>query len=163
MATTKYVSWLDKLPKPSTESYQIEPGNANARTPMDSGAAKQRRLHRNPPDKFSMVWDMSQQQYELFEGFVQYGLNSGAEWFIMRHWVGVGFVYGTFRFSESPQYNVQNVGPTDFKVSATLERRDKKLISKAAYDVLAENSDFGIISDRLHKYINNTLVTTGRW
>ena len=161
------VAWPSRLPLPTTANYQIKPGSAVRRTEMSSGAPKTRRVFREPLDVFTVTWDMSQLQFSMFEYFFNREIFEGQAWFTMIHYVGVGLVEGTFRFNnpDSP-YSATNFGTHDFKVTATLERQTKVLLSEGQYILLRDGIGTSVLknSDRLYNYVFTHLPSpSGEW
>jgi hypothetical protein len=155
------------LPLPSTESYQFNPRSGLKRTEMSSGAARHRRVHRAAPDVFSMIWDMSSDELSVFEAFFNYDIEDGVKWFKMKHHTPRGMVDGDFRFvnPEEP-YKVRNIGSYDFKVTASLERRNRILASFNGYVALTKYAkvDIEAVSSKLHTHLHDTLTQSeGEW
>lgn len=64
------ITWPLSLPQQTVLPYAESGGVMLLRTPMDKGAAKQRRTGTRP-DKLSLAWKMSGAQLVVFESFVK--------------------------------------------------------------------------------------------
>jgi hypothetical protein len=82
--------WPATLPKPSMPDYSIKFGKAVIRTEVESGPARQRRRYTQVPSIISVRFDMTIEQFGIFEKFWEEELLDGERWFQIPLVNGVG-------------------------------------------------------------------------
>lgn len=132
--TTQLVCWPDRLPFPSVQ-YSYQPKASYVRTDMDAGRPRVRRRFLKTPTTVALQWSLTQEQLELFEGFVFHDLLGGIAWFVMPIANGRGINRVKVRFSQpdSP-YQVSLVAPDrEWTVTAQAETMGMPVLSADAY------------------------------
>jgi len=154
------------LPQPRASGYGIQPVTPYARTDMDNGSARQRRRFTSTPSHVSVMWRFHDAQLVLFEGFLAYEINLGADWFSVGLRNGMGINYVQARFMDDPPYKAAiSDSRAWFDVTATLEVKALPLASRDQYDVLKTytESEIAAMSDPLHAFIHVSLPGPSRW
>jgi len=124
--------WPGILPAPLSEGYQVQPQSAIARTDMETGAARTRRLTTSPIDQHTVsihlrdLWSV-----EIFRAFWKHKLQEGAAWFQIRLPYGTGFPYVEARFIEPYQLSKQD---KFYRLQGRLEVRNPPCMSEAELD-----------------------------
>lgn len=128
MAVT--IDYPAQLPPPQRRGYGINHVSPMMRTPMASGRARQRRLYTSVPSIVDVVWQFSEQQAQIFEGWFRWILSDGAEPFNARLRTPVGLRAYECRFAE--MYDGPNlVGVDRWEFSAQLEILERQTIDAA--------------------------------
>ena len=163
--------WLNALPAPLVQNYSIKPQSSFKRTSITSGSSENVFQNYDVPTIFTMSWNMTNEQFSLFQAFYQYNLNDGQSWFYMDHAEGIGFVRGEFRFIKPGEpYIARYLSHEYFQVNAELERRTKKLMYGDTYNIITCQDEtikdlvFDDAYNRLHIYLHETLPSSdGAW
>lgn len=92
-----------KVPYPVRDSFSEGYASEFSRTRMDDGQFRLTRTVDSQPMKNTLTWELSWEQLSMFEGWIEYELNGGANWFDMQ----VGPLAPTFRylFINAPEFN----------------------------------------------------------
>lgn len=151
------------LPKPMRDDYGIQPGEAVARTPMESGMARQRRRYMDVPATIPVVWKLTNGQMGLFDSWYVRKAREGASFFTIELLSPLGMSAHEARFKKP--YKAEPISGLYWKVTAELEIRNRPVLSEEALDVaLAEDTD-GLIAaiDGVHALVHTTLPGAGGW
>lgn len=130
------LDWPSMLPNMLLDSHALKPMPLVARTDMDQGAARQRRRSTATPTDvtFSLVLDATQMQ--AFEAWTDYRAGYGAAWFNVPLRMPTGLVSCEARFKGESEYKL--LKRDLWRVSGTLEVRDRPMISDAALQSLLD-------------------------
>lgn len=90
------------------------------RTEMDSGRVRQRKRFTSAIRTVPVRWTLTDAQWALFQGILEYKLNQGADWFTITLPTGNGMQSCTARFV-SGSWNAKHVPVMYWDVTATLE------------------------------------------
>lgn len=116
------------LPSVMMSEYGFKPGNAVARTEMDTGLARQRRRFVSVPTEYSVKWKFTRAQFAIFEKFFEEDIFHGAGWFTIQLVNGVGETTYTARFIEP--YSVTTIAKEFmWEVTATIEAVGRPLLA----------------------------------
>lgn len=129
-----YFSWPDttKLPYPLADFGGDQEAQV-ARTQMDSGLFRQRERFTEGMQSLKLNWELTDDQWALFQGIKKYKLANGADWFEMSLPLGGGG-YATQVVRFVGQVSFQYVPVNYWKISATLETYTISPLSEAEVD-----------------------------
>ena len=104
---------------------------------MESGTVRQRRRFTVEALQVKVSWELSDVELEVFTAFHKHRLNLGNDWFTLPMPSGGGVKDHTVRFVQGKfSQDYQNVGR--WRVSATMDVRDRDTLSAAVLDVFME-------------------------
>ncbi|QTD91755.1 hypothetical protein [Burkholderia anthina] len=160
--------WPATLPAASfPNGYSIAPGTPYVETDMDSGRTRSRRRFSRVPSTIDVVWFMSMDQYAVFEGFLEYEVGLGANWFQIDLLSGIGKSPMQVKFTGSPPFKqtLSADTPRYCTVAATLKVRRIPVASRDEYDVMKvyPASEISTMDDLLHHFIHVELPGPSRW
>ncbi len=115
-------AWPAELPAIPVAGYQEKPPDTTLRTPMDSGAAKQRRRFTANVRPIVSMLLLNETELRIFDDFYVSDLQGGAlpfEWVHPRYADQSPAPLALFRFSKLPQYS--SVGLDLYQVQIELE------------------------------------------
>lgn len=128
-------TWPSMLPAASDpRAYGIEPETALARTDMDGGPARQRRRFTSAPTRVPVRFEMTVEQFAVFEAWFHHEIDDGAAGFEAPFYNGAGMTQVEARFVEP--WRTRMSGPRLFQVSAVWEVRQRPVMSAAALDAI---------------------------
>lgn len=156
------LAWPDVLPLPLIDGYEIEPGEGVNATDMEAGPARQRLVYTQVPDDIRVRWLMTSTEYGVFESWYRYRANRGAVWFTMPLSAGLGIDTHEVRFIG--QVRTAKASPIYWRVSATLQARDKPLLTEGTLDLALAVGDLdGLIaaSGSVHTLVHTTMPAGG--
>lgn len=110
------------LPSPLLDGYEVDPVESNARTDMESGAARVRRRTSAKNDKVTLTWAFSDEEFKQFRAWYDTDINGGASWFDMYLHTGSSSPNVQARFSGAFKASLIT-SRLHWKVSASLEIR----------------------------------------
>ena len=138
---SKTITWPTSQPRPTVQGHSLQPGDNIIRTEMDSGIARQRRRFTDVPDKLSVRWVMSNDQYTLFESWYRWHTQSGTAWFSVP-------IQGT-KLRQARFIGRWLARPLSrgmrWEITSTLEVRSEPSISEAMLNLLLNTNPQGII------------------
>jgi hypothetical protein len=132
MAVDAY--YPDTIPLPLKQGYVLKPRPNTRRTELEQGAARVRRVGRQKPTELAVVWELTQWELMLLQGFHEHQADEGAAWFGMKLLTYVGLAMCEVRFKGEISQPKQ-AGHL-WQVSATLEVREIPRLSDAEYAIL---------------------------
>lgn len=159
MAVDAY--YPDTIPLPLKQGYVLKPRPNTRRTELEQGAARVRRVGRQKPTELAVVWELTQWELMLLQGFHEHYADEGAAWFGMTLLTYVGLAMCEVRFKGEISQPKQ-AGHL-WQVSATLEVREIPRLSAADYALLvAEPVDplFARI-EAFHRTVHDGLWPSG--
>lgn len=124
-------SWPSTLPAPALTGYQFAPDTTTIKTDMDSGPARVRRRFTSASTQYQATWILNAIQLATFESWFVLDALSGAAWFTVNQWNGLGRGTMTARIS-SGTYTAALVAPAVWQVTAALEVRDRPIMNSTA-------------------------------
>lgn len=130
------ISWPDSIlpASPLWAGYRIEADLGLARTPMDSGLARQRRRFVNALSKVNVSWSMSGPQLQFFKSWLAAKAGYGGAFFSITLPLDDGTRSVEARFTQAPQYTKQATNA--WLVTSVLEVRDDPVMTGDVVDVL---------------------------
>lgn len=134
------VFYPDTIPLPLKQGYVLKPKPNVRRTDLEQGAARVRRVGRQKPTELAVVWELTQWELGLLQGFHEHQADEGAAWFGMKllTYVGLAMCEARFKGEISQPKQAGHL----WQVSATLEVREIPRLSSADYAALVnENVD----------------------
>ena len=159
--------WPAVLPAPSPDGYSLTPVSVFSRTDMDNGTARQRRRFTRTPSYIAVSWMLTQEQFAVFEGFLEYEIGLGTNWFQTRLLNGLGMTPVQARFKDDPPYTAATQGSTGLiiQVTASLEVKALPVVTANQYAVikLYTEDEIADMSDPLHEIIHVELPGPSRW
>lgn len=164
---TVTVNWPDKLPLPTFEGYGLEPLDPIQRTEMESGTARQRRRFTKTPARIPARWRFTQWEFGIFESWVKWKAQEGAEWFGITLLGGLGMAAHEARFvgqGKSPyQASPRRGGPQEgvrWIVTSTLEVRERPILTADALEIVLVEDVVGLLTaiDFTHATVHSTLA-----
>ncbi|WP_186169787.1 hypothetical protein [Burkholderia gladioli] len=160
------VQWPAMLPAPRASGYNVQPTQTFVRTDMDNGSARQRRRFTTVPNYVDVTWMLSIDQFSIFEAFLAYDINLGADWFATSLLNGLGVSQMQARFKDNPPYKAAlSDSRTYFNVTASLEVKSMPLLTRDQYSVAKQYSatEIDAMSNGLHQLVHVQLPGPGRW
>lgn len=161
MTTT--LDWPPTLPLPTFEGYGYAPKSPVHRTEMENGEARQRRRFTTTPGRFNIRWRFTDSQFALFEAWVRHKAQEGAVWFNMNLLTGRGLESHEVRFvgQGDNTYDAKSHRGGWHVVTATLDARNRPVISEEALDLMLVEDIDGLLADMasLHDTVHVTLPT----
>lgn len=159
---TVTLSWPANLPLPTMNGYGIDDQPRMARTPMESGTARQRPTSTQAPAEISVRWVFRLYEYALFESWLEHRAKYGANWFNITYLGGIGLVPCEARVKDGK-------APVKFQngaiaiVTATLEVRERTKLSSADLDSLINEPmvPFFAAVDAFHSFLLTRLWVSG--
>ena len=112
-------TWPSVLPNPST-NFNGSVNSAVVRTNMDSGYVRKRKRFTQQMRTIKVKWEMDDNQFAIFQAWLKYKINAGADWFICNLPLGSGVRPYTVRFADD-NYDHAHKGVLYWNVSSTLE------------------------------------------
>jgi len=125
---------IHRLPPPTTDFQGAVRPNV-IRTEFDDGATRQVRRFMGTQLRFSASWSFTDEEFAIFQGFLEHKLTSGADWFEMDLPWHSGFRTYEVRIVEGV-YTGNYVGHQHWNVSAQLETRGASFLAEAVLDQL---------------------------
>ncbi len=125
------------LPAP-TVSFNGNTAGSTIRTQMESGRVRQRSRFTRETRLYSVNWEMSDFQYGLFQSFVLYQINRGADWFNIDLPVGGEGMRTVSARIVDGKYSGAHVPVMNWNVSAQLEVDDAGVWSEDLYFLMIE-------------------------
>ncbi|MBC44156.1 MAG: hypothetical protein CML19_18215 [Pusillimonas sp.] len=152
------------LPAPRQSGYSIQPGEAVARTDMERGSARQRRTTLSATDEIKVQFLFSRYELSLFEGWYKHKADEGAAYFAIPLLTGMGMVTMQARFKRLEQERPLP-GKLFWTVDATLEVRDRPVLSEEAIDVALSEDLEGLLSaiDAASLAVQQGLAVNSPW
>jgi hypothetical protein len=146
------------IPLPSKQGYVLKPKPSVRRTELEQGAARVRRVGSQKPTELSVVWQLTQWELMLLQGFHEHEADEGAAWFGMQllTYIGLAMCEARFKGEISQPKQAGHL----WQVSATLEVREIPRLTDADYDVLSVDAP-DAISRALTAF--RELVSFGLW
>lgn len=118
-------TWPITLPNP-TRKYSLKPVNPVARTNMEGGPARQRRIYSQAPTDIYVTWEFTDSELAIFEKFHKNDIFDGASWFDgITLANGQGLTSYTARFKN--MWDSSYIGFDKWAVSAVLEVNERPL------------------------------------
>lgn len=146
-----------KLPPPSVEGYGLEPETAFIRTDMEGGTARQRRRYTAAPTRVPVQWNFTFAEFALFEYWYENTIQSGAAWFELGLANGSLFNVQEARFTQAWRARADK-SALYWEVSATLEVRQRPLLSAEHYEAMAAyGNEIHEAHPALHQLVHVTL------
>lgn len=135
---TTAIAWPTQvLPAaPLWAGYRIEADLGLARTPMDSGLARQRRRFVNALSKVNVQWSMSGAQLQFFKSWLANKAGYGGAFFSILLPLDDGTRMVEARFTQAPTYVKQ--ATTAWLVTSVLEVRDDPVMSGDVIDIILD-------------------------
>lgn len=158
MAVDAY--YPDTIPLPLKQGYVLKPKPNTRRTELEQGAARVRRVGRQKPTELGVVWELTQWELMLLQGFHEHEADEGAAWFGMKLLTYIGLAMCEVRFKGEIS-QPKHAGHL-WQVSATLEVRDIPRLSASDYALIVgvdSNALFAAI-ERLHRFTTTELWTS---
>lgn len=147
----------DTIPLPLKQGYVLKPKPNARRTELEQGAARVRRTGRQKPSELAVVWELTQWELTLLQGFHEHEADEGAAWFGMRLLTYVGLAMCEVRFKGEISQGKQ-AGHL-WQVTATLEVREIPRLSAAEYRQLV-NEPVDLLSSAIlgtHRFVTMEL------
>lgn len=116
------IRFPESLPKP-TRNYSVDIENSAVRSNMDSGRIRQRRRFTASQNSLSVKWELTDEEFQIFESFVFHALSGGTGWFEADLLTGNGIVPHKVRFQKG-RYKAAYRGFMNWLVTATLDVDD---------------------------------------
>lgn len=122
------------LPNPTTD---LSGKNESSviRTKMEGGNSKQRARFTSGIRTFNASWQLTDDEFALFQGVHKYKLTMGADWFEMSLPFGDGFKTYTVRFTDNG-FTFQHNPVMHWTVKAPLETEDISPLTEEEVDDL---------------------------
>ena len=154
--------WPDTLPLPRIEGYGLAPQSNAIRTDIDSGAARMRLRSTSTLYRVRSEWRFSQEAFAVFDAWWMHVLNQGVLWFAMPLTAGLGVQAVQARFIAP--WDTELLAGNRWQVKAQLEVQDFPRLSPDEVQVAAElGPDAIALGDRLHAWLNQTIVASDYW
>lgn len=129
------------------DGYRFEVNPDNEQTEFYSLNTRLRAMRKNRDTPFSVSMHLTNAELSTFETFVSDTISNGADSFTVNYWEHDSESTGTGRIVDG-NYNVQYLGPDNWKVSFTLEILDRDLTDhEAIYDLVNAASGFETLYD----------------
>lgn len=126
----------DALPLPSKQGYALKWKSSMLRTDFERGAARQRRQGAARPLDLPVVWDFTQWELGLFQGFFEHEAGEGTVWFGIPLLTYIGIATCEARFKGDP--SAPKFNGDLWQINATLEVREIPRLGAADYAALVE-------------------------
>lgn len=155
------IKFPEDLPNPS-QSYKLGITNRVMRTKMDSGRIRQRRRSTESVNAISVKWEMTDEEFQLFESFCFFSLDGANSWFEAKILTGGGIVTSVVRF-QGGKYDATYQSHLHWVVTAKLDVQDINRMDKEVfdfYDELEGELSFSEIDDLVNEleiFTNYTL------
>lgn len=120
------------LPAPSLSGYSVSPFDQTIRTDMEAGAARVRRRSASRNATATVAWIFTDNQFSVFDYWVQNKITGGADWFNLSIPDSAGFQSIEARLI-GPYKVVGRVPPSSWQISTTIEIRSRALIDSTTY------------------------------
>lgn len=122
------------FPNPSNDlSVGVNPGVW--RIDMESGRPRQLKKFTTAMRTIPVQWQLTDAQWALFQGVLEYKLNQGSDWFLINLPVGNGLQQCTARFVKG-SWNAKQVPVLNWNVTAQLDVQGGSILSEAEVDAL---------------------------
>ncbi|WP_020699231.1 hypothetical protein [Reyranella massiliensis] len=147
----------DTIPLPLKQGYVLKPRPNVRRTELEQGAGRVRRNGRQKPTELAVVWELTQYELMLLQGFHEHQADEGTAWFGMRLLTYVGLVICEVRFKG--EINQPKQAGHLWQVSATLEVREIPRLSEEDYAILVAESGDALFAaiPRVHHVVATAL------
>ncbi len=152
---TAPISWPKSLPKPTIASYGYSPDDAVLATDLEFGPRRTRQRFTATPTSYTVRWLMTTNQLAVFEYFHKNVISQGAAYFSVELKQGAGFLPVDARFIGP--FNVTGIKPELYEVTASLQVRDRPLITAEQYFILNLDSPEEFL---FYESVFDELVTT---
>jgi hypothetical protein len=130
MATIDYPA---ELPSPARSGYALQHVSPFARTPMQTGRARQRRTFQSVPSSVTLTWTLRNEEAQIFEAWFAYDITDGADWFNIDLKTPVGTLAPyECRFMEMYQ-GPELFGLDMWRYTAEVEIRERPILSQDWY------------------------------
>lgn len=127
------VTWPTLLPNPSID-YSVKLENSKLRTQMDSARYRQRGRFSRENRLIPVVYEFDDNEYAFFQSFYLYKISRGSDFFTVTLPLGGGMRSFSARYADDPNAKYEPV--SNWRVTATLEVEDARVLSSANYDAL---------------------------
>lgn len=136
-------SYPAQLPLPRKTGYEIRPGEAVARTEMERGAARQRRISLSAADTLPVQFLFTSYEKALFDGWYKHKADEGGAFFTMTVLDGLGLIEVEARF-----VRVRRAVPSGrlWRIDAEIEVRDRPVLSEGATELALGNDLEGLLA-----------------
>lgn len=124
------------LPLPNKQGYVLKWKPSVLRTDFERGAARQRRQGVAKPLELPVVWDFTQWELGLFQGFHEHEAGEGTVWFGMPLLTYIGLAVCEVRFKG--EYSAPKRAGDKWQINATLEVREIPRLAAADYTALVD-------------------------
>jgi hypothetical protein len=114
------IEWPETLPSPKV-NFKGRLENSLARTQMETGRIRQRRRFSASQKSWSFDLTLNDDEYLLFQDFVQDTLDGGSSYFLMEIPDGNGIEQIMVRFVDG-NYAFEQLPPDNWLISFTLEK-----------------------------------------
>lgn len=151
------MNWPTELPNP-TSSYSLKIQNSAQRTKMESGRIRQRRKFTQGRFSISVEWELTDEEFLLFQSFVYHALNGGTDWFYANFYSGGGQGQHKVRIQKG-DYTSTYLDYMHWKVKANLDVEMVNLLSDS--ELFDQLFDAGLISSEMRDALNRYLPITG--
>lgn len=150
------IEFPTELPRPS-QDYSVGIENSSLRTKMDSGRIRQRRRFTNSQNFISVKWDLTDEEFQLFESFAFHALDGGTSWFQTEILTGGGIVTHNVRIQEG-KYKASYKGFMGWVVTATLDvEQINRLTADQTFLAVYGEEGVATIHGEVHTIVNETL------
>lgn len=134
------------VPNPLVQGHSVQNESHVRSNDTITGAPRYELISASRPSFFNVSWNLSQDQFNVFEGWFKYTIGFGSKAFDLDLFVGAGLV-GHECYFQNGTYNASLVGRR-WNVTATLLAVEKQYTDENFYNSLAvllgavENSNF---------------------
>lgn len=133
------ILYPEGLPLPVREGYDLSAKSYSPllKTQLQSGRSRFRRLYEKVPTAAKVSWILSAPQAQIFEGWWQYDLESGSQWFVCELRFPTGMQLCNCHFLDI--YSGPTlVGRNQYQFTADLELWERPLIDREWYEIAPE-------------------------
>ena len=117
------------LSLPLLKNHGLKRKSMRIETAMDSGYLRSRNRFKNPPSELAASFLFTNHQLEIFEGWYQHVINSGANWFVMP--VKTGGVVADHQCRFVGDYSMKSATNNLWTVTAKLLVKNLRVIDEA--------------------------------
>lgn len=147
------IRFPESLPKP-TRNYSVDIENSAVRSNMDSGRIRQRRRFTASQNSLSVKWELTDEEFQLFESFAFHALSGGTGWFEADLLTGNGIVPHKVRF-QNGRYKAAYRGFMNWLVTATLDVDDINRLTEE--ELVDQMYDVNLLATELRSALDTYL------
>lgn len=153
------IEFPNSLPN-ANETFRPKISHGAGRSKMESGKVRQRRKQTVGRYQCRIEWEFNAEQYLIFQSFVHYTLNLGAEWFNAIIMTATSAKAHKIRLIDG-DYDPSSFDGNNWRVKANVDVQELELIDKDFFKLMSDTGMYDTsMADAIKVLVNDHAVTS---